>query len=65
MCDENMKSIDSGACHRLWSILLWNVQAYLLTVEYQVFQYAPSINILGQIGSTLVTILLQISFLLL
>ena len=26
--DEHMKSIDSGVCHKLWSILLWIVRAY-------------------------------------
>ena len=42
MCDEYMKSIDSGVCHKLWSILLWIVQAYLLTREYRVVQFVPS-----------------------
>ena len=35
-CDEYMKSIDSGVCHKLWSILLWIVRAYFLTIKYQV-----------------------------
>ena len=30
-----MKSIDSGVCHRPWSIFWWIVQAYSLTIEYQ------------------------------
>ena len=30
--DEYMKSIDSGVCHKLWSILLWN-RASLFTVH--------------------------------
>ena len=61
-CDEYMKSIDSGVCHKLESTLLWNVQAYLLTIEYQVVQFVPSISICEQFESILVTILQQISF---
>ena len=34
--DEYLKSIDSGVCHRPWSILLWIVRAYLLTIDYLV-----------------------------
>ena len=63
--DEYMKSIDSGVCHRLWSILWWIVRAYLQTIEYQVVQFVPSISILEQFESIHVTILQQISFLLL
>ena len=37
MCDECMVSIDSG------------VQVDSLTIEYQVFQFVPSINILATI----------------
>ena len=65
MYDENKKSIDSGVCHRLWSILWLIVRAYLLTIEYQVVQIVPSINIIEQFESIHVTILQQISFLLL
>ena len=38
------------------------VRAHLLTIEYRVVQFLPSINILEQFESILVTILLQISF---
>ena len=31
--DEYMKSIDSGVCHKPWSILLWIVRANLLTIK--------------------------------
>ena len=41
------------------------VQACLLTIEYQVVQYVPSTSISEQFESILVTILQQISFLLL
>ena len=37
-----MKSIDSGVCHRLWSIFWWNVRACLLTIKYQVVQFLPN-----------------------
>ena len=60
-----MKSIDSGVCHRPWSILWLIVQACLLTIEYQVVQYVPSTNISEQFESMYLTILQQISFLLL
>ena len=43
--DEYMKLIDSGVCHKLWSILLWIVRAYLLTIKYQVVQFLPNISI--------------------
>ena len=33
LCDEYMKSVDSGVCHKPWSILLWIVRAYLLTIK--------------------------------
>ena len=56
MCDEYIKSIDSGVCHKPWSILWPIVQAYSLTIEDQVFQFVPSINILEQSGSKLLTI---------
>ena len=61
MCEEYMKSIDSGVCHRPWSILWWIVRAYLLTIEYRVFQYVPCISISGQFESMYLTILQQIS----
>ena len=60
-----MKSIDSSVCHKPWSILLWIVQVYLLTLEYQVVQFVPSFSISEQFESIHVTILQQISFLLL
>ena len=60
-----MKSIDSGVCHRLWSTLLWNVRAYLLTIKYQVVQFLPNISISEQFESMHLTILQQILFLLL
>ena len=62
MYDECNTLIDSGLCHRLWSILRWIVQASLLTIEYQVFQYVPSISISEQFESIHVTILQQIYF---
>ena len=65
LCDEYMKSIDSGVCHRPWSILWWIVRAYLLTIEYQVVQFLPSISISEQFESMYLTILQQILFLLL
>ena len=64
MCDENMKSIDSDVCHRLWSMFVI-VQACSLTIEYQVVQYVPSIGISEQFESILMTIHQHISFLLL
>ena len=65
MYDECKKSIDSGACHMLWSILWWIVRAYLLTIKYRVVQYVPNISISEQFESTLLTILPLISILLL
>ena len=65
MCDEYVKSIDSGVCHRPWSILWWILQACSLTIEHRVFQCVPSIGIQEQFKSIRVTILQQISFLLL
>ena len=61
MYDEYMKSIDSGVCHKPWSILLWIVRACLLTIKYQVVQFLPNVNISEQCGSILLTILQQIS----
>ena len=46
--DEFLKSIDSSVSHRPWSILWWIVRAYLLTIEYRVVQFVPSISILEQ-----------------
>ena len=63
--DEWTKSIDSGVCDKPWSILRWIVRAYSLTIEYHVVQFLPSISISEQFESTHVTILQQISFLLL
>ena len=65
MCDECMISIDSDVCHRLWSIFEMIVKAYLLSLEYQVVQFVPSISISEQFESIHVAILQQISFLLL
>ena len=63
--DEYLKSIDSGVCHRPWSVSWLIVQAYWLTIEYQVVQFVPSGSILEQFESIHVTILQQILFLLL
>ena len=57
-------SNDLMVCHRLWSILSWIVQVYSLTIEYKVFQYVSSISISEQFESILLTILQQISTLL-
>ena len=65
MYDEYMKSIDSGVCHRPWSILQSIAQAYSLTIEYLVVQFLPSFSISEQVESMHLTILQQISFLLL
>ena len=65
MCDECRKSIDSSVCHRPWSISQLIVPIYLLTIEYQVVQFLPSISISEQFESIHVTILQQISILLL
>ena len=62
--DEYVKPIDSGVCHKLWSILWWIVRAYLLTIEYQVVKFLPSISISEQFESMHLTILQQILFLL-
>ena len=42
---EYVKSIDSSVCHKLWSISKSIVQAYSLTIEYQVVQFLPNISI--------------------
>ena len=62
MCDECKISIDSGVCHRLWSISWSIVRAYLLTIKYRVVQFLPSTSISEQFERILVTILQQISF---
>ena len=56
-------TIDSGVCHRPRAILWLIVQAYLLTIKYQVVQFLPNIRISDQFVSILVTILQQISIL--
>ena len=43
--DEYMKSIDSSVCHKPWSILLWIVRTYLLTIKYRVVQFLPGKSI--------------------
>ena len=58
-----LKLIDSDVCHRLWSILLWNVRACLLTIKYQVVQFLPNISISEHFESMYLTILQQILFL--
>ena len=63
MCDECKMLIDSGVCHKHWSILQSIAQVNSLTIEYQVFQFVPSFTILEQFESILVTILQQISLL--
>ena len=65
MCDEYMKSIDSGVCHKPWSILWLIVHAYSLTIKYRVVQFLPGTNISEQFESMYLTILRRISFLLL
>ena len=57
MCDECKISIDSGVCHRPWFFLWLIVQAYLLTIEYQVFRYVPSTNISRHFASRHLTVL--------
>ena len=52
MCDEYVKSIDSGVCHRLWFILRLIVQICSRTIEYQVFQFVPNINFSEQFESS-------------
>ena len=59
MYDEYTKSIDSGVCHKSWSILWLIVQVCSLTIEYKALQFVPSVNIAEQFGSTLVTTLQQ------
>ena len=61
MCDEFKRSNEIIVCHRLWSRWWLIVQVCSLTIEYRVFQFVPSINILEQFESILVTTLLQIS----
>ena len=65
MYDECKKSNDIIVCHKLWSISWSIVQVYSLTIEYQVFQYVPSLSISEQFKSILLTILPRISILLL
>ena len=48
---------------RLWSILLWIVRAYLLTIKYRVIQFLPNLSISEQFESIHVTSLPQISIL--
>ena len=45
MCDEFKISIDSGVCHRRWSILKSISQVHPPTTEHQVFRCVPSISI--------------------
>ena len=54
MCDGCKISNDLIVCHRPWSTLWRIVQAYLLTIEYQVIQFLPSISIPRQSVSILV-----------
>ena len=63
--DEWKRSNDVIVCHKLWSILWLIVQDYSLTIEYQVFEYVPSMSISEQFESILLTILSRISILLL
>ena len=55
--DECKRSNDSDVCHRLWSILLWIVRAYLLTIKYQVVQFLPIIIISEQFENILLKFL--------
>ena len=65
MCDEYVKSIDSGVFSLALSILRLIVQACLQIMKYQVVQFVPSISISKLCESKHVTILQQVSFLLL
>ena len=65
LCDEYLKSIDSGVCHRLWSILWWILQVCSLTIEYRVVHYVPSTSISEQFESILLTTIPRILILLL
>ena len=65
MCDECKRSNEIIVCHMFWSILWSIVQVCSLTIEYQVFQYVPSIIISEQFESILLTILPRVSLLLL
>ena len=64
MCDGCKISNDRIVCHKLWSISWSIVQNCSLTIEYQVFQYVPSISISEQFESILLTILPRNSILL-
>ena len=64
MCDGCKRSNAPNVYHKLWSILWSIVQICSLTIEYQVFQYVPSISISEQFESIFLTILLKISILL-
>ena len=57
-----MKSIDSGVCHRHWSISWSIVQAYSQTRKYQVFQFEPNKRIFEQFVSKPLTNLQQSHF---
>ena len=65
MYDECKRSNEIIVCHTLWSILWLIVQVCSLTMEYQVFQYVPSISIFEQFEGKLLTILPRNSILLL
>ena len=65
MCDECKRSNVPNVCHMLLSISLPHEQVCSLTMEYQVSQYVPKKDISEQFEIVLLTILLQISFLLL
>ena len=64
MCDECKKANGPSICHKLRSIWWLLVQVCSLTIEYRVFQYVPSMSILGRSESILLTILPRISMLL-
>ena len=66
MCDEYMKLIDTGVCHRLSSIFV--IDRASLFTDHRISRSSNScqnINILEHFESILVTILQQISSLLL
>ena len=65
MYDEWKRSNEMIVCHKLCSILWSIVQIFSLTIEYQVFQYVPSICISEQFENILLTFLPRISILLL
>ena len=65
MCDECKRSNELHFCHKLLSISLPHEQVCSQTIEYQVYQYVPNIDISEQFVSKLWTVLQLIHILLL